>query len=96
MKVNLHDLAFLDQAKNILAREICQGIYEFLAEGPGVAHGEKQYLIFLEYVTPRLPLSVHKKMSAHSVQCSRLASDRENVYECLVLLYRWADEQTNK
>ena len=53
MKVNLHDLAFLDQAKNILAREICQGIYEFLAEGPGVAHGEKTIFDFFSISYPQ-------------------------------------------
>ena len=35
----------------------------------------------LAYKIPRLPMSVHKKISAQSVQPL-------NLYECLVLLYR--------
>ena len=47
---------------------------------PGVARGKKirtkfkkfKENFFLAYVTPRLPMSVNKKMSAHSVQpCGR-------------------------
>ena len=36
--------------------------------------------------TPRLPMSVHKKFQ--SIRSSRLASFRDQMYECLVLLYR--------
>ena len=47
-----------------------RGIINKLAEGPGVARGKKnfekrmlkkKFRIFLSYVTPRPPLSVHKK-----------------------------------
>ena len=51
-----------------------------LAEVPGVAHGNKKKF------TPRLPMSVHKKFQ--SIRSSRLASFRDHMYECLVLLYR--------
>ena len=42
---------------------------------------------FLAYVTPRPPLSVHKKFQPN--RSSRLAGYREHIYECLVLLYRF-------
>ena len=69
--------------------------YTWLAEGPGVALGkknlEKKILdFFWAYVTPRPPLSVHKKFQPN--RSSRLASYREHIYECLVLLYRLAWE----
>ena len=64
-----------------------------LAEGPGVARGKKNFKIkkkisnvFLAYVTPRPPMSVHKKIQPN--RSSRLAGYREHIYECLVLLYR--------
>ena len=44
-------------------------------------------IIFLAYVTPRLPMSVHKKCKP--IRSSRLAAYREHIYECLVLLYRY-------
>ena len=72
-----------------------------LAEGPGVARRkiifEKKMLkkknfekknsnYFIAYVTPRPPLSVHKKFQPN--RSSRLAGYREHINECLVLLYR--------
>ena len=64
--------------------------YSLLAEGPGVAHGKKnlkkKFRIFLAYVTPRPPLSVHNKFQPN--RSSRLAGYREHIYEFLVLLYR--------
>ena len=65
--------------------------YLILAEGPGVARGKKNFEkknldFFLAYVTPRPPLSVHKKFQPN--RSSRLAGYREHIYECLVLLYR--------
>ena len=42
---------------------------------------------FLAYVTPRPPLSVHKKIQPN--RSSRLAGYREHIYECLVLFYRY-------
>ena len=48
----------------------------------------KKYLkkieFVLAYVTPRPPISVHKKNQP--IQSSRLGGKRENIYECLVLL----------
>ena len=49
-------------------------VYFKLAEGPGVARVKKKFEekkifdFFLAYVTPRPPMSVHKKISAQSVQ----------------------------
>ena len=42
--------------------------------------------IFLAYVTPRPPRSVHKKFQPN--RSSRLAGYREHINDCLVLLYR--------
>ena len=71
----------------------CLVFYSTLAEGPGVARGKKNlkcfenfFWIFLAYVTTRPSLSVHKKCQPN--RSSRLASYREHIYECLVLLYR--------
>ena len=47
---------------------------------------KKKFGFFLAYVTPRPPLSVHKKFQLN--RSSRLAGYREHIYECLVLLYR--------
>ena len=45
---------------------------------------------FLVYVTPRQPMSVHKKMPAHSAQpFGRLYATYK--YECLVFLYGYTD-----
>jgi len=41
---------------------------------------------YLAYVTPRLLMSVHKK--SQPIRSSLLAGYWENIYECLVLLYR--------
>ena len=46
---------------------------------PGVVRGkkiEKRKIEFLAYVTPRLPMIVHKQIQM------------ENLYKCLVLFYR--------
>ena len=74
----------------------CLVLYRLLAEGPGVARGkinleEKKiwnffFGFFLAYVTPRPPLSVHKKFQPN--QSSRLADYREHIHKCLVLLYK--------
>ena len=63
---------------------------------PGVIHGKKLEKMnkkfenikyyFLAYVTPRLPMSVHKK--CQPTRFSQLAGHRKHIYECLVLLYR--------
>ena len=42
-------------------------------------------LAFLAYATPRLQMSVHK---CQPIRSSRLAGNREHIYEFLVLLYR--------
>ena len=47
---------------------------------------KKNFEFFLTYVTPRPPMSVHKKFQPN--RSSRLAGYREHLYECLVLLYR--------
>ena len=65
--------------------------YNKLAEGPGVTRGKKNFEkkffeICLAYVTPRPPMSVHKKIQPN--RSSRLAGYREHIYERLVLLYR--------
>ena len=46
----------------------------------------KKIKICLAYVTPRLPMSAHKKLQP--IRSSSLAGLREHIYECLVLLYR--------
>ena len=48
---------------------------------------EENKFNFLAYVTPRLPMSVHKK--CQPIWSSRLADYREHIYESLVLLYRF-------
>ena len=50
---------------------------------------KKNLEFFLAYVTPRSPLSVHKKIQPN--RSSRLAGYRKHIYECLVLLYRLID-----
>ena len=70
-------------------------LLEQLAEGPGVARGEKnfekkilnkknEFLVALK--TPRPPLSFHKKCQL--IRSSRLVGYRQHIYlhECLVLL----------
>ena len=37
-------------------------LYFILAQGPGVSHRKKNLNILLALVTPRLPMSVHKKI----------------------------------
>ena len=59
--------------------------YVVLAKGPGVARGNRKKTNF--DVTPRLPMSVHKKNQL--IRSSRLVGYREHIYECLVLLYRF-------
>ena len=44
---------------------------------------------FLAYITTRPPLSVHKKFQPN--RSSRFVGYREQIYECLVLLYRFAN-----
>jgi len=65
-----------------------------LAEGPGVARIKEKKLkkrkkisFRLAYVTPRLPMSVQKKFSPFGPAVWP-ASQREHIYECVVLLYR--------
>ena len=78
------------------------------AEGPGVARGKKKIWKkikdleknwnFLAYVSPRLPMSVHKNFPQATHECpqknqpirsSQLAGYKEHIYECLVLFYRF-------
>ena len=68
--------------------------YNILAEEPGIARGKKILKIFffekhffgffLAYITPRPPMSDHKKFQLN--RSSRLAGYREHKYDCLVLL----------
>ena len=58
-------------------------LYILLAEGPGFALGKKKTLKkekfdFLVYVTPRQPMSVHKK--CQSIRSSRLAGYTQHIY----------------
>ena len=68
--------------------------YYILAKGPGVACGkinvEKKILknffwIFLAYVTPRPPRSVHKKFQPN--RSSRLAGYRQHIYTNVLFYY---------
>ena len=54
---------------------------------------KKIQILFVAYVIPSLPMSVHKKFC--SIRYSRLAGFREHTFECLVLFYRLT-ERPNK
>ena len=89
--------------RNIYMNILFYYIDYLLAEGSGVARGEKNWKIkiwkknwkkcrnLLAYNAPRLPMSVHKKYKPN--RSSRLAGyiyvTYIYIYECLVLIYRW-------
>ena len=49
-----------------------------------IENKKKKNSNILAYVTPGLPMSVHKKIQP--IWSSRLAGQREHIHECLVLL----------
>ena len=63
-------------------------LYKLLTEGPGVRKNEDKKMLkkydFLAYLTPRLPMSVHKKcQSIRSSRCPALG----NIYtmSCIII-----------
>ena len=83
----------------LIGSPAASGASWMLVEGPGVASGKKiwnkfETNIFLAYLTPRLPIRVHKKMSSLSIQLFG-RTQGTCIYECLIL-YRQTNKQTNR